>query len=381
MLPALLVLLLLLSPGVGARAAMPVLITVDTETSSGCRGDGCFPSPLAGRIYGEFEGRQYGIPLIMDLLEQHGMRGTFFVNPHMDAWYPEAEVEAMVRSIVDRGHDVQLHPHPEFRCFRRCKPAELQCRFLCTRAEGRLAGASLENQVTILREGAESLARWSGRYPVAFRGPALLADENTLKALARVGIPVDSSVAGPQHPLASVLPVNQLGVHGGILEIPLLAYEEDLLVRRRVRFLDQESSTLAEQVSLLEQAGSRGVGAVPLLMHSFSFCDPANACPVPANIERFEALLSYLASRPDRFRVETMAGFWSLYQQEPSAYTRPVAAGLPRVSYWLVLRRSVERFNHGWMNVAFLLGNLAAALVVLAGLAWAALRFARRRPA
>jgi len=360
---------------------MPVLITVDTETSSGCGPDGCYPSPLSGRIYGEFEGGRYGIPLIMDLLEKHEMRGTFFVNPHLDTWYPEAEIAAMVGGIVARGHDVQLHPHPEFRCFRRCKPTELQCRFLCTQSEGRLAGTSLENQIGILREGALNLERWSGRYPIAFRGGALAADENTLKALAAVGIPIDSSVSGPQHSLAGVLPVNQLGVHAGILEIPLLAFEEDLVLKRRSRFLDQESSTLAEQTSLLEQAASRGVGAVPLLMHSFSFCDPANACPVPENIERFDALLGYLAARPERFSVLTMTEFWSRYQRDPAAFTSAVTDDLPRVSYWLVLRRSVERFNRGWMNVAFLLGNVAAALTLLAGLAWAVMRLRRPRPA
>lgn len=362
-----------------ARAAMPVLITIDTETSSGCTPAGCFPPPLDGRIYGLQDDRAYGIPLIMDLLESHGMRGTFFVNAYLDSWYPEAEVMAMVQSIVSRGHDVQMHTHAEFRCFRQCAPDDMDCRFRCSLRAGRLAGTSPENQLELMREGARNIERWSGRYPVAFRAGALQADVGTLKALKELGIGIDSSLSGPHHELAAVLPVNQLALYEGVLEVPLLAYEENLLVTRRVRFLDQESAILAEQVSLLDQAARTGVGAVPLLMHSFSFCDPAIACPIQENIERFDALLEYIARHPDRFQVMTVRDFWAAYQRDPQAYLGAPSSRLPEISYWLTLRRSLVRFNHGWMNVVFLLGNLLVVVVFLAIAFWGARRFRRRQ--
>lgn len=371
----------LLPGGVSARAAMPVIITIDTETSSGCGPTGCFPEPMADRVYGLREGRAYGIGLIMDLLEKRGLRGTFFVNAYLDSWYPEEEVAAMVGGITARGHDVQLHAHAEFRCFRRCAPEDMDCRFRCSRTEGRTAGTSLENQIEVVREGARNIERWSGRYPIAYRGGALQADLNTLKALKALDIKIDSSLSGPQHPLAAVLPVNQLAVHDGVLEVPLLAYEENLLVSRRLRFLDQQSAILGEQRHLLEQAAELGVVAVPLLMHSFSFCDPRVACPIEANIARFDALLDYLDRRQDRFRVMTLREFWEAYQQDPQAYLRAPPARLPEVGYWLTLYRSLERFNQGWMNVAFLLGNLVAWLVLLATLVWSARRWRQRRQA
>jgi len=357
---------------------MPVMITIDTETSSGCTPAGCFPGPLDGRVYGVQDGRAYGITLIMDLLEKHGMRGTFFVNAYLDSWYPEAEVLAMVQGIVQRGHDVQFHAHAEFRCFRQCAPEDMDCRFRCSREAGRVAGTSLENQVKVLREGALNIERWSGRYPVAFRGGALQADVTTLQALKALDIGIDSSLSGPGHPLAAVLPVNQLGEYAGVLEVPLLAYGENLLLTRRTRFLDQESSILAEQRVLLDQAAEMGVGAVPLLMHSFSFCDPAVACPIPANVERFEGLLEYISGHPDRFQLMTMAEFWAAYRENPRAYLAPPPERMPEVNYGLTLYRSLVRFNHGWMNVVFLLGNLLLLLALLVALGWGARRYLRR---
>lgn len=361
--------------------AMPVLITVDTETSSGCNGKECRAGPLSDRIYGIQGGRAYGIPLIMDLLEKHGARGTFFVNAYLDSAYPEQDIASMVRTITSRGHDVQFHAHPEFRCFRRCETGDLECRSRCTQAEGRTAGTNFENQVQVLREGALNIERWSGHYPVAFRAGALRADTNTLKALAALNIPIDSSMSGPHHELATVLPVNQLGSYEGVLEIPLLAYGESLPLSRRVRFLDQESSTLQEQKFLLRRASETGIAAVPLIMHSFSFCDPGVACPIGRNIERFDALLGYLANNADRYVVMTMREFWDAYRVNPVAYLGAPSPRLPKVSYWLILQRSVIRFDQGWMNLAFLLANVGALLGVLAMTVWGFTRLRQGRAA
>jgi hypothetical protein len=370
---------LLLSGTIASAAAMPVVITIDTETTSGCSAEGCSPGPLSGRVYGIKDDQVYGIALIMDLLEKHGMRGTFFVNAYLDSWYPESDVAEMVQSIIKRGHDVQFHAHPEFRCFRRCHPRDHECRLRCTRKEGRTAGTSFENQLAVLREGALNIERWSGRYPVAFRGGALRADVNTLRALSALNIKMDSSFSGPGHELAGLLPVNQLVLHEGVLEMPLLAYGENLPLTGRVRFLDLESSIVQEQLFLLQQAAEMGVGAVPLIMHSFSFCEPAVACPIPKHIKRFDVLLENIARQPERFKVMTMLEFWASYEQDPQAYLRAPPANLPEVTYGMVLRRSLARFDQGWMNVVFVVANLAAIAAFLLATFFAIRRFRQER--
>jgi hypothetical protein len=94
------------------------------------------------------------------------------------------------------------------------------------------------------------------------------------------------------------------------------------------------------------------------------------ACPIEANIRRFDKLLDYLAGRQADFRVMTLRDFWQAYEKDPQAYLRPVPDRLPEVGYWLTLYRSAVRFNHGWMNVVFLLGNVLAWLGLLAALVW-----------
>jgi hypothetical protein len=170
--------------------------------------------------------------------------------------------------------------------------------------------------------------------------------------------------------------VNQLAIREGVLEVPLLAYGEDLPLTRRVRFLDQESAIGSEQLYLLERAAGVGVGVVPLIMHSFSFCDPEVACPVEKHIERFDALLGNIARRPELFQVMTMPEFWEAYQRDPQAYLKAPRA-MPTVTYWMVFRRSVERLDQGWLNVAFVVANVAAVVMFLVGMAWTVRRFQR----
>lgn len=362
-------------PAVAGPAPMVVLITIDTETSSGCGPTGCFPEPMSERIFGIRDGKAYGIPLMMDMLEKHGMRATFFVNAYLDSYYPEQDVAAMVASIKKRGHDVQFHAHEEFRCFRTCGERDQQCRHQCITKESYLGGNTLENQLQILREGMDNLERWTGEHPIAFRGGGYDADATTLKALNALGISIDSSLSDPEHNLARVLPANKLGTYEGVLEIPLLAYRENLIVSKRYRHLDIESSTLLEQEHLLNESARMGARVAVLMMHSFSFCRPETGCPATRNIERFDKLLTFIQQSPG-LRAMTMRDFWDAYQKNPAAYAG--SGAIPEIGYWLTLYRSIERFDEGGKNMLFLLAN-AAALLMLIIAAFILVRLRRRR--
>ncbi len=61
---------------------------------------------------GTWEGKDYGVPLLAEKLEQYGLKGTFFVSPLC----PHDLTDTMfsnLRFLVSRGHDVELHPHPD----------------------------------------------------------------------------------------------------------------------------------------------------------------------------------------------------------------------------------------------------------------------------
>lgn len=351
-------------------------VTVDTETSAGCTRSGCFPESIADRILGQRGDKYYGIPLMMDILERHGMKGTFFINAYLDSYYPEAEVEQVVRQIVDRGHDVQLHTHEEFRCFSFCDKKDIDCWNRCTKTQSYMSGNTLENQIEIISEGALNIEKWSGRYPVAFRGGGFDADVNTLKALRVLNIPVDSSLYNPGHQLATKLPVNKVGEYEGIVEVPLFNYTEDLILKRLPRVLDIESNTLLEQKYLLNEAIKNGIRTAVLLMHSFSFCRPGYGCPIEKNIERFDNLLAYIKTVPD-IKVMTFREFWDMYQASPETFLGE--SHIPRTKYFHTLHRSFVRFDQGLKNKLFLLGNVAViigltSIMVIFGVKWFRLR-------
>jgi len=283
------------------------------------------------------------------------MKGTFFVNAYLDSYYPETEVEEIVKNIVDRGHDVQLHTHEEFRCFSICALDEKGCWDRCTRKESYLAGNTLDNQTAIIKEGAQNIAKWSGRYPVAFRGGGFDADINTLSALRALNIPIDSSLSQPGHPLATVYPINQVSEWKGVVEVPLFNYTEDLIFRKSIRFLDIESTTLLEQKYLLDEAAKNDIRTVVLLMHSFSFCRPGLGCPIRENIDRFDKLLEHI-KKTSEIEVITFREFWNRYQDNPEQFRGD--ANIPTTNYLHTLHRSFVRFDQGIKNKIFFIVNL-----------------------
>lgn len=338
------------------------LVTIDTETSAGCGAHGCYPESIEEKILGRRGTSYYGIPLIMNILEKYGMRGTFFVNAYLDSYYPEKQIKEIVQEIIRRGHDVQFHAHEEFRCFGVCKQQDTVCWNKCTKEISYISGNTLENQVTILREGADNIRKWSGKYPLAFRGGAFDADISTLKALKKLGILVDSSLSGPDHALARVFPINTVSEHNGVVELPLFTYREKLLLIKRISFLDIESTTLVEHKYLLNEAITGDIRAVVLMMHSFSFCRREQGCPIIQHVKRFDKLLEYVRRNPN-LKVSTMSEVWQEHQTNKEQFS--VVGLIPETTYFLTLHRSLVRFGYGWKNKVFLFGNLV--LVVGAG--------------
>lgn len=98
-----------------------VFITVDTEHSIG----GAFSDPKLKpvgnekRIFGKIGDKTYGIPLIMDIADADKIPTTFFVEVLNKHHFGEAETREVCKYILDRGHDVQLHLHPNYLTFGR----------------------------------------------------------------------------------------------------------------------------------------------------------------------------------------------------------------------------------------------------------------------
>jgi len=145
------------------------------------------PLPLDRPVFGKYGSRFYGIPLIMDILEEHGMRATFFTEVFCAYLVGHGEVEKVFQLIRERGHDAQLHLHPAYLFYRDFLAGQ-------PRREIDLIFRLLpDQQRELIRKGVTLFRDLSGKLPRAYRAGCYGASEITLQALRENGVEIDSS--------------------------------------------------------------------------------------------------------------------------------------------------------------------------------------------
>src|SRR6476620_2856370 len=163
-----------ISPVRRVMEKLRVYFTIDTETSmGGAWRSGAGPMPLSKPVWGEHGSERYGITLIMDALEEHGFKGTFFVEVFCAYLAGASERQRAFGCIPGRGHDVQLHLHPVQRFyydFVRGAPR---------REEDFMFRFPAEEQRELIAEGAHLFQQLSGTKPRAYRAGCYAASEVT----------------------------------------------------------------------------------------------------------------------------------------------------------------------------------------------------------
>ena len=139
------------------------LITNDVETTS------ILNHKLRDKT-GEYVLNQ-GMPRLLDLYEEYGVRATFFYTGHIAKLYPD-----VVRMAYERGHEVGSHglTHEVSQAFDVLTP---------------------EEQLSHLRQSKQILEDIIGDEVVSFRAPAARVDKGFPAILAEAGFKVDSSVS------------------------------------------------------------------------------------------------------------------------------------------------------------------------------------------
>jgi peptidoglycan/xylan/chitin deacetylase (PgdA/CDA1 family) len=109
------------------------------------------------------------VPRILDLLERHEMRTTFFVPGHTALAYP-----ALVRRIAAAGHEIGHHGWVH-EGLSRLEPAQ---------------------ERDYLLRGLDALDRVAGARPVGYRAPGVEVSVNTVDILLEHGFRYDASFSG-----------------------------------------------------------------------------------------------------------------------------------------------------------------------------------------
>lgn len=149
-----------------------VCLTFDFDALSVWLGGYANPTP-AMLSRGEF-GANVGVPRILDLLTEYGIRSTFFVPGHTADSFPRS-----VEAILERGHEIGLHGYSH--------------RDPSTQTD--------DEERRDFERATATLQSFLGRPPVGFRSPSWDYSETTLNLLVEHGLLYDSSLfAGDFHP-------------------------------------------------------------------------------------------------------------------------------------------------------------------------------------
>jgi len=201
-----------------------VFVTFDVECSMGgaWSDPNLKPVPPARAVWGQYDGKEFGLRLIVQILEQEGLAATFFVEAFTDDQGFPGETERICHYLLDHGQDVQLHIHPNHKHY------GLKLQGKSYPFEDNIADLPSRDQLAMLQEGSDRIERWTGHRPVAFRAGNMGASEATLGQLKEAGILIDSSYSFPflggQCRFRSREAYNGSKWYGGVLELALSSF-------------------------------------------------------------------------------------------------------------------------------------------------------------
>lgn len=336
--------------GVSASARSAIIVTVDVESAP----DLPLPDQLDAVCA---DGSRCGLMEIVRLLNVSHSPGTFFLNVYEYKKYGIAPLRNIAMRLRDEQQDVALHTHPHW-AYDANRPY--------------MYDYSLEQQTRIVQDGVRLLREWTGLPVVAHRAGAYSADRNTLEALARNGIRIDSSLffGEPASHLNGLgLPNNLPSVIEGITEIPVSVYQREELPAglgtwvpplKSISKIDVNSLINEQEArSALTAAVHADVPYILVFLHSFSLIDQpgANGAAPRANHKArqvFETLL----------RESTAAGLSATTMSALVAVPDVVTSGrrdsLPKVSVTVPAWKYLWHARHARYGMLFL--TVAAAV-------------------
>lgn len=242
-------------------------LTIDTEYSAGLfreSGKAGRAENFARSISGETPAGAVGIFHEMSVLERHGLKAVFFVDPMPALFWGVEAVADVVGPIMARGHDVQLHLHCEWLEF---APAGNP---LAGRTGRDIKEFTLAEQYTLIDFARRTLMAAGAPAPVAFRAGNYAADDDTLRALAALGMRYDSShcpgIAASDCAVSLDADKRDPIEHCGVIEVPVGCIGGP---RGSFRHFQLTALTCGEIIAALRNAVRQHQASMTLVLHSF----------------------------------------------------------------------------------------------------------------
>lgn len=298
-----------------------VYITIDTEYSSGLytgpgaadRADNYARSIACNTPQGPA-----GIIHKLGVLARHGQKAVFFVDPMPALIWGVAAIEDIVGPIIAAGQDVQLHCHSEWLGLAGTANP------LASGATGRnLADFVFDDQCAILDYARTTLMAAGAPAPVAFRAGNYGANDDTLRALAALGIAYDSShspalVGQSACRISLGADVRDPVAHMGVIEVPISTIGA---MRGGQRHAQITALSLGELVAAFAHARASRQETFTLVSHSFELINRRKLAVNRVVRRRFSGMVKALSA---------MSGITTAtYAHHPPALSSSPRASVP----------------------------------------------------
>jgi hypothetical protein len=241
-----------------------VLITVDTELSPKSHLEGLsYADNFERSIQGKTDRGDFGLAHKLSRLDAYDLTGVFFVEAlHGLVWGVDA-LKRITDPILERGHDVQLHLHPEWLQFLKASPVE-------GRYGEDLKDYNYADQKRLIEIGVDLFEKAGVPRPIALRAGSFGADQNTLAAAKAAGLVYDSSYNQAIDPAMCRLVSEPALLHpidmDGLIQLPVTVFIDYPGHHRPLHLCAVSSSELSW---LMDQAIDGDWPLLNLVSHSF----------------------------------------------------------------------------------------------------------------
>lgn len=231
-----------------------VIVTIDTEGHAG-------KDPIQHLIWGQTpSGQLGGISLLMDIFDEYGAKGLFFVDFAEAFDYGADRIAEVVQSIIQRGHEVGVHIHPDH---------------MTNTKKQFLFDYSYEEQYEIITKCTELYTKIIGKKPEAFRAGKYGANYQTLDILAQLDYKADFSQFYKYTKWCQINPPltgnEMVRIDNGLIEVPVMTYNHSFPgLFNRYDKLDINSSRQEHSYILNKLVNDSTVNVIVMFAHSFS---------------------------------------------------------------------------------------------------------------
>jgi hypothetical protein len=290
-----------------APERLRVLITVDTEfwpqrpSLSG-------PVPLARLsiakdiardLYGVTGRGEYGVRFQLEVFAEHAIRAVFFVEALSASVVGLGHLRDLVSTIRSARQDIELHLHTEWLLV---EPNAI----LPGRVGRNLHDFTLDEQTHLLQRGRSNLLQAGADWISAYRAGNFGANNDTLVALAGMGIEFDSS-----YNLAYLTSACRISLDpppfqpiqsNGVWEFPVSCFEDR---PGHVRPAHVNATSTPELTHVLEMAWQSGWHYFIVVTHSHELLNRDRSTPNLIVATRLRKLCKFLERNRDRFETVT----------------------------------------------------------------------------